>query len=676
MSVRLGIDTGGTYTDAVLFDDEKGVVGSAKALTTKHDLSIGIREAMEAVLPATSRDVLRHVRLVSLSTTLATNAVVEGQGCPVCLVLIGYDPELMQDIEIGKIVPSGSIVYLRGGHTSTGLEQEPLDMASAREAVMNHAGQVDAFAVSGYFGVRNPEHELEVRKLIRDLTGRPVTCGHELTTRLHAPRRALTVAMNARLIPLLEELVLTVRGILTQQEIDVPLMVVKGDGSLVDARMALERPVETILSGPAASVVGASHLADRGDAFVIDMGGTTTDIAAMRDGRPVLNPEGARIDGWQIMIEAIDARTTGLGGDSDIRLNDRGGLFAGPQRVVPLCLLADQYPQVLDTLRLQKDAYGDGERDSEDGALGRFVLRQRQLPQGDRTLSSTQQEIWERLKNGPVPLVRLMEGAKYPPIFRRSLEDLTARGVVVAGGFTPTDAVHVLGQYRCWSVEAAELGADLWARQLNTSAEQFCEAVVGQVEFQLGRAIIHSALAEERHIPREDRDDLGSLFVDRALGAGDAGTFAVDFRLCRALVAIGAPVPSYLPAVAERLNADLVIPEHPGVDNALGAAVAGIVQTVRVLIQSLDEGRIFKVHLPYAVKEFRQLEKAVGWAQEEAGRSARENAMRAGAEDVHVDLERHDRIVKGGDGLVEEIYIDTEVIATAVGRPRLAANAA
>jgi N-methylhydantoinase A/oxoprolinase/acetone carboxylase beta subunit len=89
MSLKLGIDTGGTYTDAVLFDDERGVIGSAKALTTKDDLSAGIREAIEMVLPP----VLPDIGLVSISTTLATNAIVEGQGRSVCLLLIGYDPE-------------------------------------------------------------------------------------------------------------------------------------------------------------------------------------------------------------------------------------------------------------------------------------------------------------------------------------------------------------------------------------------------------------------------------------------------------------------------------------------------------------------------------------------------------------------------------------------------------
>ena len=141
------------------------------------------------------------IRAVSLSTTLATNAIVEGQGSPICLLLIGYEPDLLSGMGFEKIMANGAMVFIPGGHTPNGEEQAPLDIAAAHQAILSHAQHVAAFAISGYFGVRNPKHELQVRQLVRDLTGLPVTCGHELTTHLHAPRRAFTVALNARLIP-------------------------------------------------------------------------------------------------------------------------------------------------------------------------------------------------------------------------------------------------------------------------------------------------------------------------------------------------------------------------------------------------------------------------------------------------------------------------------------------
>jgi N-methylhydantoinase A/oxoprolinase/acetone carboxylase beta subunit len=259
VAILLGIDTGGTYTDAVLFDEEAGVIASAKALTTKHDLSIGIRRAVERVLPNPPPD----VHLVSLSTTLATNAIVEGQGSPICLLLLGYPTDALDRAGLRQALGDDPVVFINGGHTVVGEEQMPLDLDAARRAIQSHAPQVAAFAVSGYFAVRNPAHELVVRDLVRELTGSPVTCGHELTSNLHAPRRALTAALNARLISLLQQLILAVRDMLAEKAVHAPLMVVKGDGSLIEAQVALERPVETILSGPAASVVGARRLSAR-----------------------------------------------------------------------------------------------------------------------------------------------------------------------------------------------------------------------------------------------------------------------------------------------------------------------------------------------------------------------------------------------------------------------------
>ena len=197
------------------------------------------------------------------------------------------------------------------------------------------------------------------------MTGLPVTCAHELTSNLDAPRRALTALLNARLIPQIQNLILAVRGQMTALGLDCPLMVVKGDGSLIKDEVALTCPVETILSGPAASVVGAQALSREADIVVSDIGGTTTDIAVLRGGRPVLSEDGAVVGGWRTMVEAISVHTFGLGGDSEVRLAEepwsakagRGGnsgggpgLEVGPRRVVPLSLLAQQYPSVLETL--------------------------------------------------------------------------------------------------------------------------------------------------------------------------------------------------------------------------------------------------------------------------------------------------------------------------------------
>ena len=158
----LGFDTGGTYTDAVLFDPRGGsVAASAKALTTKHDLAIGLRNALDSIL----RNRPDEIGLVSLSTTLATNAIVEGQGSPICLLLLGYDPTALDRADLRKALGHDPVCFIAGGHDPNGDEHTPLDLAALEVAVTAHAPRVAAFAVSGFFSVRNPAHEIAARDL-------------------------------------------------------------------------------------------------------------------------------------------------------------------------------------------------------------------------------------------------------------------------------------------------------------------------------------------------------------------------------------------------------------------------------------------------------------------------------------------------------------------------------
>ena len=671
MALFLGIDTGGTYTDAVLFDETEGVIASAKALTTKYDLTLGIREAMERVL--SDAHLIPAIRLVSLSTTLATNAVVEGQGVPICLLLIGYPHDALEYEGLGQVMKGDPVVFIEGGHTVMGDEQAPLDLIAARRAIEENAARVAAFAVSGYFAVRNPEHELKVRQLIREMTDLPVTCGHELSSNLNAPRRALTTALNARLIPFLHQLIVAMRALLSEKGIRAPLMVVKGDGSLVDAQVALERPVETILSGPAASVIGARYLSGERDMVVVDMGGTTTDIAVVRDGRPMLNREGAMVGNWRTMVEAVAIHTFGLGGDSEVRPCDTEWerITIGPRRLIPLSLLAYQYPAVLGVLHRQRDKRRSGTYD------GQFVVRQRPLNGAGNALSSLEQQIWEATASGPVPLEQLVAGARSGYLVRQAVNRLIEQGWLVASGFTPTDAAHILGQQRDWSREAAYLGAVLWLRAhrgLQTvqddDVEALCASVLRQLILQAGRAVVNVVAEEEYGMNLESCLPAQRLFIDQALIAhnGHNRALEVSLMLNRVLVAIGAPVTTYYPPVAERLHTRLCIPPHAPIANAVGAVVGGITQVVRVQIRPLGD-EAFRVHLPDGIQDFATLEEALACAIEAAMSLSEKRAYAAGAIQVYVQVERHDEIVNVR-GM--EVFLGSEVIATASGRPRLA----
>ena len=275
MALSLGVDTGGTYTDAVLIRDERDVIASAKSLTTRADLAIGVGKAIKSVL-AQAEVSADQVTLASLSTTLATNALVEGQGGRVALIYIGFREQDLDKHGLSDALKGDPALVIAGGHSHAGSEKEPLDVAALEAFIDANAG-ISGYAVAAQFATRNPAHELEAARIITARTGVPVTCSHQLSAKLNGPKRAVTAVLNARLIGMIDRLIGRAQDTLVDLGITAPVMVVRGDGALRSAEQARERPIETILSGPAASIVGARWLTETENALVSDIGGTTTD---------------------------------------------------------------------------------------------------------------------------------------------------------------------------------------------------------------------------------------------------------------------------------------------------------------------------------------------------------------------------------------------------------------
>ncbi|MFT6064110.1 MAG: N-methylhydantoinase A/oxoprolinase/acetone carboxylase beta subunit, partial [Paracoccaceae bacterium] len=245
----LGIDAGGACTDAALLDEGRAaralagegagadsVLASAKALTTRPDLSIGVGNAVRAALDAAGADP-SQIALAGLSTTLATNALVEGQGDPAALIAIGFSPDSLAREGIADALHGAPLIVIAGGHAAGGDEAAPLDLAALEAALPQLVG-MSGVAVAAAFSIRNPAHEIAVRDLIRARTGLPVTCSHELSARIGGPRRALTALLNARLIGMIDRLIAATRAQLTAMGIHAPLMIVRGDGALMDASLA------------------------------------------------------------------------------------------------------------------------------------------------------------------------------------------------------------------------------------------------------------------------------------------------------------------------------------------------------------------------------------------------------------------------------------------------------
>ena len=658
-SYLVGVDTGGTYTDAAIIEASgHRVIASAKAITTKGDLAIGVVEAITravALLPQGLQP--KDISLVSVSTTLATNAVVEGHGSAVGVVLIGFDAAMVARTGIAQAFPGMPVESVAGGHDHNGDPRLPLDLEALEVALSRMAGKVDAFAVAGAFAVRNAAHEHAARELIVARTGKPVTLSTELSSSLDAPRRALTAALNARLISRVSNLIEAVQRAMAQLQIRCPLMIVKGDGTLALAESVVTRPIETVLSGPAASLVGAHWLSGLDSFIMSDMGGTTTDLGVLLDGRPRVAPDGAELGGWRTMVRAIDVRTIGLGGDSEVLLGPQGKLSVSTQRIMPVALLGQRFPEVL--AMLEADL---ADVDGGNSMQGRFVL----LPFGARAdaptgeLSPREREVLLQVSDRPQALRKLAHSLSV----QRAISSLRRKGLIQLSGFTPSDAAHVLGLQANWSREAAYLAGQLGARLREMKfptperTEQFAHDVWNETVRLTGRAILDTALG----VKLFDQQLIDAV----CSGNAQLGLATLSIKPSLPVVAVGGPVKVYYPEVARRLGCEIVFPEHCDVANAVGAAIGVVAQTVVVRVAG-DGSGLFVLHSTVGTQQFSDPAEALRRATEMAREAARAAVLAMGAQAPEVKLSLQKTMLPNASsdtGLLEAL-----ITAEAIGRP-------
>lgn len=659
----IGVDTGGTYTDCAIIEAQgHRVLARAKAITTKGDLAIGVTEAINLAVAQLPQGLSpQDIGLVSVSTTLATNAVVEGHGSPVAIVLVGFDDRMVERTGIAAAFPGLPVIRIGGGHDHNGEEVRALDLTALQHALDTVGAQVDAFAVASTFAVRNAAHEQAVREHIVAATGKPVTVSSELSSSLDAPRRALTAALNARLIARVSTLIEAVHRAMAQWQIQCPLMIVKGDGTLALAESVALRPIETVLSGPAASLVGAQWLSGLRSFILSDMGGTTTDLGIVQDGRPRVTEQGAEVGGWRTMVRAIDVRTIGLGGDSEIHIGANGRLAVGPQRIVPVALLGHLFPELLQLLEADI-----ADVDGGSALHGRFVL----LPFGARAGAATvelgerEREMLAQVGERPQPLRKLARsfGAQ------RTVLTLKRKGLVQIGGLTPSDAAHVLGLQHNWSTPAAMLAAQLGCRlremKLPTPerTQQFARDIWSETVRLSARAILDTAVGE--HL-QEDK-----LIHAVCAGDGVLGLARISVTPTIPVVAVGGPVGVYYGEVGRRLGCQIVFVENGDVANAIGAATGVVAQTVTVHVAG-DGSGLFVLHSPVGTRQFADPAQAIEAAMVLARQSATDAVLAMGAANPEVRMVLRKQLLPNATsdaGLLEAV-----VRAEAIGRPNTGA---
>ena len=652
--IGLGIDAGGTYTDTVIYDLEQRItLCKSKTLTTKWDFTIGI----DAALAELDQVLLHRVELVSLSTTLATNAIVENEGQKVGMVILPPYGRL----EKGEI-PHNPKVVVKGQLEINGTEIEPIDEAEVAAFVRRMAREekVRAFAVSGYAGAINPEHELAVKRIISRETGLAVTCGHELSRILNFKTRAYTAMLNARIIPKLSALISDLGRVIEKLGIAAPIMVVKGDGTLMSADMAMDRPVETILSGPAASVAGARYLTGLENAIVVDMGGTTTDTAALVDGSVSVSETGSNVGGHKTHVKALDIRTSGFGGDSLIAWEE-GHFAIGPKRVAPIAWLGAMYPgarRAMEVVDSHLSRYAVSTRDLQILALTGKTDKMKFTP--------LEEKIVDLLRLRPHSIEELVD--KTGVLFSQALglHRLEENYTIQRCGLTLTDLLHVTGRFTRWDEDSARFFCELFSRLTRMETADMARHLLEMGVERLTLEILKKQLDEET-----DADDIESCPVCRTLVnnmlANGNDRYAVQITLKQPVVGIGAPIHFFLPKISDNLVAETILPENADVANAIGAITSNVLIKRHLRIIPNNDGGGFLIDGLAGAHHFQKFNAADQFAREKLVQLVREQARLAGTSATEVEIETKDSITTAADG--KKVFLNRSINARLTGKP-------
>ncbi len=533
----IGIDTGGTYTDAVLLDaTSKAVLATAKEPTTHHQLAISTGRALKTLLQQSGVK-KKNIYRLALSTTLATNAVIEKKGARVAAFIIGYVKHFK--------LPITATIFVKGGHDISGNEEEPLDIDNIVDTIQGIRNDVDAYAVCSAMSMTNPNHELVTKKAISMLDPKPVFCSHNVSQHTGMLERASTAALHAKLMPLMEDFIEGVQAAMVENDLDCPVFLITGNGSRISITKAAEQAGITVASGPACTAgFGVAQGIDY--ALAVDVGGTTTDIAMIENGEMIITHDGSQVGEWQTHVEAVDMFTGGIGGDSHVVLDAKGKISLGPSRVIPLSM-ATGFP--------------------ESGSWLGAELKAKCIALLPEYNSFTMDDpIIYALQAGPstADSIRQKTGFSGVPLAKR-LEQLSRTQVVLETGFTPTDALHVLGKIDIGDRSNAEAGATVLGTLLDMDKERFCKKILKMTEEKIENLLI------DYIIHRYWGKSLTNFIATR----NDHPVLGVKFSMKIPLIGIGAAARYFLPRVAKRLGTTVVFPKYCEVGNGVGAALLG-----------------------------------------------------------------------------------------------------
>lgn len=658
--IGLGIDTGGTCTDAVIYDlTQNNVLACAKSLTTKEDLKLGIRNALEQ-LP---KEALKSCRTLALSTTLATNACVENRGGNGKLVLIGLDRDTLTSCWQQYGYDSLEDIYLLECRLSPSESScDAPDWNQFRQDMETFAVGCDCISIVQLFAKEHhgayEKHAAEILHTICDI---PVILGHALFPDRNILRRGAGALLNARLVPVIHEFLSAIRQVLLDFSLDLPLLIMRSDGNLMSGDYTCLHPVETLLCGPAASIMGAMHMARTSNAVIVDMGGTTTDVSVVKNSMPLLVEGGIQIADWKTFVKGLYVDTFALGGDTAVHIGPPVSLDT--YRILPLCSLASRYPDVLAQLK-ELERYGHG----HPLPVHEFFLLLKDLPDPSR-YTEMEVAICRALQNGPLRSENLARAVSRD-LYALKTDRLEKEGILLRSGLTPTDAMHFCGDYQAYSREASELAFRFASRCTGISPEDLCVQIYDLVRKRLYCNLVRILLDTEYNLFAEEpcsrqTDRMIELCYDLARD-GEPAPFQPAFFSSMPLIGIGAPTHVFLEPVARMLGTRAVIPKYASVANAIGAIVGNISASATAEIRPDPvSAEMFQVTTATDTCCFSEFDDAVSYARKSASSLAKDAALLKGAKQpFSVSFSTARKEAVSGSGT---IFLSERITATATG---------
>jgi len=453
VTMIIGLDVGGTHTDVVLLGP-KGVIHEAKFPTNKDNLFESVWQGIQAVI----NDIeVESIKRAVLSTTLTTNLVVEKKTAPVGMIVSsgpGINPQLFKMGDEYHVV-SGSI-----DHRGREIQQLNKNEINGIADHLEKTG-IKQVGIVGKFSTRNPIHEKQIAEVLKDRFD-VIIQGHQLAGVLNFPRRIATTYINAAVYPQNQLFLESINKSFKEHGLDVPIYTLKADAGTMNLKASLVQPGQTILSGPAASVMGAiPYTQENTDTLVLDIGGTTTDMAIVVNRVPLLDPMGIELAGYKTLIRSLKTHSIGLGGDSVVRFND-GTITVGPDRNGPAMAFGGQEPTPTDAMFVLDDPIEGGDKElaikgfeklAQQMKLSLKAAAQKVLNVACEKILFEANQMVERINSKPVYTVHeILQGKQVnptdilalggpAPFFSKRLESLTSKRVRVAPKWGVANAV-------------------------------------------------------------------------------------------------------------------------------------------------------------------------------------------------------------------------------------------